>query len=390
MTRRLIGQIHLWIGVALCAPLVALGLSGSLLVLEDQWAGLLDPDPAASRVAVAGEPRPVGEIPAAAQAAAPPGYAPAFYRTPAQEGGRASVRLTPKSRDRQGPGDAVRIDVDPVSLQVFADLPSIRVVGFIHRLHADFFLPDRQLVGWLGVAMVALGISGLVNWWPPRRRWRDGFTVRRGATGQALYRQLHGAAGIWSYLVFIAVSLSGVYLAFPQTVRAGIDLVLPARDLRAEVNGVKVAPLADATAMPVDEAIALARETVPGARVDLVGLASRPDQPLRVTLLRPGQERGAPAVTVLVDPWARRVVKALDPHDFSAGEGIVAWQHAIHSGIGAGSVWKVLVFASGFLPLLFSITGVSMWWLKRGRRKAAAARPRAAPDQLSPARRAAE
>jgi hypothetical protein len=32
-------------------------------------------------------------------------------------------------------------------------------------------------------------------------------------------------------------------------------------------------------------------------------------------------------------------------------------------------VWKVLVFFSGFLPLLFAITGLRMWQLRRAQRR---------------------
>lgn len=386
MTRRLLGLIHLWIGVVLCVPLVVLGLSGSLLVSEDVWAPLLD---TVSGPAAAGEAKPIADILAAAQAAVPAGFAPTFYRLPAHEGERASVRLAPIARDRQGPGRNLRVDIDPVSLRAYGDLPSNRVTGFVHSLHANFLMASRQVVGWLGVAMLALGVSGLVNWWPSRR-WRDGFVVARGARGIALLRQLHGAAGIWVYAVFIAVSLSGVYLAFPQSVRGGIDMVLPARDLRAAANAVKALPAADATAMPVDEAVALAREKLAGTRVDFVRLPSRPDQPYRIALLRNGQTRGEPAATVFVDPWARRVVAVMDPRAYSLGEWIMAWQHAIHSGAGGGTIWKTLVFLTGFLPLLFAITGVSMWRMKRA--GGASVRPQAgaASDRLPSAGRAAE
>jgi uncharacterized iron-regulated membrane protein len=79
-------------------------------------------------------------------------------------------------------------------------------------------------------------------------------------------------------------------------------------------------------------------------------------------------------VTVFVDPWTRQIVKTFDPREYSAGETVIGWQHALHSGDGAGPLWKLLVFVVGFLPLLFSITGVWMWWLKRAQRLAAAVR----------------
>ncbi|HWB50555.1 MAG TPA: PepSY-associated TM helix domain-containing protein [Stellaceae bacterium] len=393
MTRRLVQQLHLWVGLLLCLPLAVLGLSGSLLVYED-WSRVFDPH----RVAASGEEKPIGDIIAAARATAPEGYSPAFYRAPEGPGDFASVRLVARPQ-RQEPGGSaapsqaagvpLRVEVDPMSLQGWGNLPSSRIIAFVHTLHANFFLSDRRLVGWFGVAMVVLGISGIVNWWPPRRRWREGFFVRGNARGAALYRQLHGATGIWAYAVFIVVSLSGVYLAFPQTVRGAVDIVAPARDLRAAAASVKVGRVAGAAAMPVDDAVALARHSVAEARVDFVGLPSRPDQPYRITLLRPGQRRGQPAVTVFVDPWTGQIVKTVDPRDYSAGETLIAWQHLLHSGEGAGPVWKLLVFLVGFVPSLFALTGVSMWWLKRVQRLAAAARTAAAASSPT-AGRAAE
>jgi uncharacterized iron-regulated membrane protein len=46
------------------------------------------------------------------------------------------------------------------------------------------------------------------------------------------------------------------------------------------------------------------------------------------------------------------------------------WLRVMHYGQGLGEVWRALAFFSGFLPLLFAITGVSMWWLKRTQRRA--------------------
>lgn len=39
--------------------------------------------------------------------------------------------------------------------------------------------------------------------------------------------------------------------------------------------------------------------------------------------------------------------------------------HAIHEGAFGGAAWQVIVFLVGFLPLLFSITGIALWWIKK-------------------------
>jgi uncharacterized iron-regulated membrane protein len=46
--------------------------------------------------------------------------------------------------------------------------------------------------------------------------------------------------------------------------------------------------------------------------------------------------------------------------------------YALHFSIGTGPVWTFLVFLAGLLPLFLTITGVTIWWTKRTRRRAAA------------------
>ncbi len=385
MTREITAKVHLWVGLALCIPLVIIGLTGSVLVFEDELQGAT-----AGRAAASGAARPVGEIVAAARAAVPVGYIPATYVAPAEAGAMASVRLLPPQRDASG-FDAIRVRVNPVTLAATVDRQD-GVLRQIFFLHSTLLLKNRvgrQLVGWLGVAMLAMGTSGLINWWPRRGQWGSAFAVSRRAQGFRLHRELHGATGIWALLVFLTVSFAGVYLAFPETVRGIVDLVLPSRDLRAQAAAVRVSEIAGAEPIDVDAAIALASADLPGARASFVFLPARPDRPFRVAVLRSDQDRRAPAITVIVDQWSRRVIETFDPRQFTIGERVLAWQHAVHAGQALGWVWKILVFLSGLLPLLFALTGTTMWWLKRLRPSVSAAEDLAT-SQARTAGRAAE
>jgi uncharacterized iron-regulated membrane protein len=361
MIRRLVGQIHLWLGLALCVPVVMIGLTGSLLVFQDELRGLFAPR------AQPGEPRTVGEIVAAARAAAPAGFVPSSYAAPQAPGLLAMVRLSPAGRTT-GAGEGARVDVDPVSLATYPN-PSddfVRQILFLHSTLLTKAREGREIVGWLGVAMLVMALSGLVNWWPRRGAWRAAFSVSPSATGYRLWREVHGAAGIWGLVVLATVSFAGIYLVFPDAVRSVVDLLLPARDLRAAMAAVKVQPIKDADPLGIDDAIALARAEVAGGRLTVAFLPTKPDQPYRIALLRADQERHEMPVTVLIDPWARRVAATFDPRQFSSAERWLGALHAVHSGEGLGPVWKGLVFVTGFLPALFAATGIAMW-LKRRR-----------------------
>jgi len=286
--------------------------------------------------------------------------------------------------------------VDPVSLATYPNPPE-GVVRLVADLHKNLLMPGRdgrQLVGWLGVVMLMLGVSGLVNWFPYRAQWRNGqwrqaFAIRRGAGSFRFNREMHGALGIWGLTVFIIVSFGGVQLAFPETLRGIVNPVMPARDLRAAANAVKIEPQRGVEPMAVDDAVALARGNAPDSYLRFVFLPVRPDQPVRTGWTRNGHDRREPTLSVFVDPYARRIVDTYDPRQFSAGETLLAWQHALHAGQGWGPLWKALVFLCGFLPLLFTVTGLSMWWLKRRRHAAASAAP-AVIDPAYSAREAGE
>jgi uncharacterized iron-regulated membrane protein len=275
-----------------------------------------------------------------------------------------------------GPQQGPTIWVDPVSLEVLGkrEGQSVGIVRTIHILHANLMIRDRtgrELVGWLGVVMLFFGLSGIVMWWPKPGEWRRAFIVRRKARGQRFHRELHGAVGIWTLLVLVVVSFSGVYLVFPQTLGAAVMAVMPSRDLRAQP---KVEPVRGAPPLAIDDAVAMAREIAPGASPILVAMPVRPDQAARVQLTREGHEHGKPMVTVFIDPAQRKIIEVRDPEDFSAGEAVMTWQRPLHAGRGLGWTWRILVFLSGFLPLLFVITGISFWWLKRRTRMATQAR----------------
>jgi len=375
MIRRVLFQLHLWVGLILCVPLMLLGITGSILVFEHELAALIGPE---LRAKSAGAPRPVGEIVAAARGAAPPDYRPTFVLLPEEAGDGVRVRFAPGrgqagGRPAPAPGEQRVIHLDPASLEVLGVRgANDGILRQIFLLHANMMIRDRsgrEAIGWLGVVMLGLGMTGLVLWWPRRGRFAAAFTVKRGASGLRLHRDLHGAAGIWGLLVFITVSFSGVYLAFPQQVGGTIAQLTGARDLRALGQAAKVTPVRGQAPIEVDRAVELARAALPEGELRRVLMPQRPDQPYRIGLARPGQSHGQPIVTVFVDQHAQRVMQVLDPNGFSAGETFMAWQHALHAGEGLGWTWKLLVFVIGFLPPLFGITGFLMWQLKRRARR---------------------
>ncbi len=392
-------QLHLWIGLILLLPLVMMGVTGAVLVYGHDIEHLLGQgEPPATAV---GEWRSPAELIEAARTASnDPTRIPIAVRWPVEVGEPAAVRLSrpgmagerPQFRggqqgQGQGQGQAqgrvpvqspfagsLQILIDPVSLQVLETEQAMTGwLRFFHDLHGHLFIAGglgRELVGWLGVALLVLGCSGLYLWWPRPGQWKAAFIVRRTAKGLRFNRELHGAVGIWSLVLFMLVNFTGVYLAFPQQISAAVNAVWPGRDMRAAMFQARVEPMRGAQPMGVNEAVELARSKVPDGRFLNAFLSIRPDQAMRVGLIRADHAEGAPVATVIIDPFRKGVVDVFDPQTMSTGERIIAWQRALHYGIGLGSGYKVLVFVSGVIIPVFAVTGFLMWWLKRRNRRA--------------------
>jgi uncharacterized iron-regulated membrane protein len=254
-----------------------------------------------------------------------------------------------------------------VSLQILGSSEVVErgpVLAFLIGIHAFLAMPPPiglPFVGWTGVVMTFMGLSGLVLWWPRSGQWRRAFLMRRGARGQAFYFELHRVAGIWGLLVFLAVSVSGIYLTFPQTIGPFVKAHLPGGDTVPQ-------PLPEHVpgAGPIgpQQAIALARSAVRNVEPAAVELPST-EKSYVVEFEPQGLAPSEPRVLVVLDSETADINYIDDPRTYSFSEKLLNWQHLLHFGVGLGWLWTILVFLSGLLPLLFAITGLTIWWKKR-------------------------
>ena len=390
-------QLHLWIGLILLLPLVMMGVTGAVLVYGHDIEHLLGQgEPPAKdrrRMALAGRTDRSGPRRLEGSDAYPDcraladGSGRTRRRAPvaARHGERAPQFRGGQQGQAQGQAQgrvptqspfagSLQILIDPVSLQVLETQQAMTGwLRFFHDLHGHLFIAGglgRELVGWLGVALLVLGCSGLYLWWPRPGQWKAAFIVRRTAKGLRFNRELHGAVGIWSLMLFMLVNFTGVYLAFPQQISAAVNTVWPGRDMRAAMFQARVEPMRGVPPMGVNEAVELARSKVPDGRFLNAFLSIRPDQAMRIGLIRADHIEGAPIITVIIDPFRKSVVDVFDPQTMTTGERIVAWQRALHYGIGLGGGYKFLVFVSGVIIPVFAVTGFLMWWTKRRNRRA--------------------
>ncbi|MBX3483653.1 PepSY domain-containing protein [Phenylobacterium sp.] len=377
--RRLWLDVHLWIGAGLVVVLIPLSVTGAILV----WHDPIDRALYAGRYATSG---PTASLPVQA-------YADAAQVAFGDEARLTQVRLPQNAGDpvvavgriEGAPGPGGR----PRTMNAWIDPPTGALLGkaeiakqptmVMHRIHGSLMLPPssgpgpalgRQVVGWLGWAMFVSCATGLWLWWPRRGGVRQGLRWRRGAS--TLFN-LHHLIGFWVCAPLAVLSLTGVYISFPQTSRALFGL--PPPPPRAAGPG-RFAPPIPAPSLTVGQAVAAARAEATGAVVTEVNTPTRGDEPAwRVQLKVPGAER--PRTVQVVD--ATGAAKAVRERGPGGGDGqgaeppkdgISPLMRQIHDGNGMGPAWQAIIFVAGIAPAVLGITGVVMWLRRRARRRA--------------------
>jgi uncharacterized iron-regulated membrane protein len=373
--RRLFFLAHIWVGLAFCLPFALLGLTGSLLVYEREINDFFNPAPAVTPTGTFASPQAI--IDAAAKANKD--MAALSLSMPQNAGEPAVVRLRDESRgERANPGRGVQALVDPVSLQVLDTKGGGRLafMGWVHDFHGSLMIGGREgrsVIGWMGVGMLALGLSGIVLWWPRggTGKWRNAFGIAKNARGWLFHRQLHGTAGISAWALFIVLSFSGIVIAFPQSTTALVRGVLfQGPSTMALANGpgapqIRVDPIPGQARIDADTAIAVALASAPNTHLTNLFLPAGRQQPYRVFLLPDGMAQGLPPVNVLVDPYRAQTIGVRDPWAGDLGDAVMTWQRPLHTGRGTNEIYKALIFIVGLIPVLFAFTGIAMWWAKR-------------------------
>lgn len=375
--RRFWLDVHLWIGVGLFVALVPIGLSGAFLVWHDPIDAALHPQ----RFAVARNDTTLAASAYldAARKAFGDRAAVTQLRLPEEPGDPVVVSARVKGPP-PGPGQrpaTLTAWLDPATARVL-DMADTRgeIIGVMHRLHGSLLITvpglGRKIVGWMGWAMTVSSLTGLWLWWP-----RNGALVRamRWRRSPSTMNNLHHLFGFWILVPLLVVSLTGVYISFPETSRKLFGVSPQGGPGRAEgrpaarggQRGPGMAPPLAAPGLPIDMAVAAALAGQPGARLASVSLPTEGRQPSwRVQLTPPGDSR---PVTVQVSDADGAITS---PRPGAGGPGqpdpLSRLMRRLHDGQDTPFVWQVLVFLTGVAPPLLGVTGTVMWLRRRARR----------------------
>lgn len=359
-TRIRLRRFHLWLGLSVGALFALLGLTGSALVFYVEIDNTLHPavertsaapasawsSPIWDRALATGRarwPDPHGTWSLEATGAA--GAIPARYYPSGHHGHHASRIMVWFTSD----GSEI----------LRAEPWGGYLMSWLYELHMHLLAGEagRQVVGWSGLAMLVLLISGLAAWWP-RGSWRKAFAVKRRAALLRRLRDLHKHAGLWNALVLGVLVATGALLALPGFKAQLLGAVI------AEPEKVPAprSSTADGRQISIARALAAAQRAVPDARLAFIDVPGTGPEPFRVRVQVPGDpHRRFPSSFVFVDQYSGRVLAVHDVRHGNASTRTAAWIRALHDGSIAGLWTRILAVLAGLIPTILFVTGFFHW-----------------------------
>lgn len=382
---------HRILGLATALFLVIAGLTGSVLAFHhelDEWL-----NPAAYRATAVGTPLSPEALARAIEAGHPDRRV--WYMSLEREAGHAANaaalgRIDPANGEPV-PIPADVFQVDPVSGEVLAArlwgaccFSSLKIIPFLYEFHHNLSIPGAYGILFMGVvALLWLvdGFVGLALTFPRGRpflaKWRSAFTIKGGSTFR-LNIDLHRAAGLWLFVVLIALAISSV------TMNLRREVVEPVVSLFSDLTPT---PFSAAPLSPLRERT-LSFDTM--LETGLKEARSRGwDEPASEIFYSPHYGVFGVAFGDHDDPMDTRWLyfdgetaafrTAIIPGAGTAGDVFIQIQFPIHSGRIFGLAGRIIIAVMGVVIAGLAITGVAVWWMKRRGRKARAGKKAAKP-----------
>ena len=360
---------HRWFGLFAALWLTLMGITGSIIVFYDELDVALNP--ASRKVTPGSGPLPVSEVVQAAEAHRPGSYA-GLVDLPRTDDEPMRVFL----RSQKGSGAEIApgtyLLMDPYRATVLSErafgafrLDREHLMDFIYELHIDLMLGPWMVwfLGLVAFLWIIDHIAAAVLSFPVAAKWIQSFRIRRRARGHKLVFDLHRAGGLWFFPATLILAVSGTYLNWYDEFTSVVEVFSPITP-RYNVHAPELDAPLYGPPVTFTEAVSAAA-AVAGEQVDM--LTYFPWQGLY--LARAYDTRRD------VDSYGRRMI-AVDARsgavldDFhastgTAGDVFVLWQYPLHSGKAFGWTGRLIIFASGILVTMFSVTGILIWSRKR-------------------------
>lgn len=351
--RKFLLYVHLYVGAIAAIFLFLLGLTGGVLVFEEQIDHWLNRNLVA--VSASGSVLSLDELKTRLEAANP-GSQVIGFELPQRDAVAYLAALKPAQ------GDLKELIVDPHDARVMGNVDQLsevmaKVHGFHTHLSSLLGSASKPLLGWSSIGLFILAVSGTILWWP-----RKVFRWTMTANGKRLIFDLHNAIGFYSAIFLVMFSLTGAVIHWEQKANELANRVSPPQSPAVQMP--KPAP--NATMLGPSKLLNIAQSALPGARVTLIQFL--PGRPSRAQMKFPEDHTPAGRSLVSIDAYNGQILQSSSSRNAPVAVKYVRmWNREIHTGDLWGWPTKLLAFFFSLMLCVMTVTGPILWWNRQGR-----------------------
>jgi sulfite reductase (NADPH) flavoprotein alpha-component len=369
MTRRILFQVHWFLGITAGFVLAVMGVTGALMSFEDEIMAALSPGVVTLAPSTAPPLAPDALIAAVARQRGIGVTQLVMHRDP-----RAAAEATLAPRKGQRRGEHVFVDPHTGTVQGHpAGEGFFRTVMNLHRWLALPGGPNgigRQITGFAAVALIFFALSGLYLRWPRRALdWRAWFVLDLRKTGRNLHRALHAVVGGWVVIFYLLSALTGLTWSY-DWYRQGARYVLTGK-----AGGAREPPREAAKGAPLPLRAAWSGFLRgDGARYDRVAITlATGDRPVVMRMLPQEARFDRMTDELRFDAANGTLVKADRYADRGPGEVVAGNFYALHTGQFFGLPGRIVMLLTSLAMPLFTVTGLLLYLARRRTKRALAA-----------------
>jgi uncharacterized iron-regulated membrane protein len=355
--RKLILQLHLWIGLTAGAVLAVVGLTGSLYVFQPELTVALYPE---------------------------------LYKASNPDATPVDVRVVVRNAEAEFGGEVTSIFFPVRELEnyivkvkgnkqhLFFDASTGAYLGQLEKrrgvmdgvldLHRNLTIGENGalITGTcaLLLAFVLLS-SGLYLWLPRKKRnLRDGLRLKSNASFKRRNFDLHNVFGFYFSIPLFLAAITGAYFGFQEKTQGVVDAITLAKEPTPYVKKLKSSYQANTPSLTVYQALNHMDGLYPGYVPRTLALASDSMGTVNLTYLASKDLEAGPQnrPMVYLDQYTGSIVYDYNPNTAPLGRKITRnWFVPIHFGEIGGLLTRVFWFILGLMPAMLWVTGIVIW-----------------------------
>lgn len=367
--RPLLVLCHRWFGLFAAVWLLAMAITGSILVFYSELDEALNAD--LYFVKPQSESLPVSAWLASVEAAKPNSFV-RILNFPTAPGTTAVLQLSDLPEAEAASPHPLILYVNPYTAEIVGErelgVPSLgrrHIMNVLYGLHLDLLLGEPMLIflGLVALLWVIDHIVSLLISFTTLAKWKQSFRIRFSAGGYKRVFDLHRAGGLWLYPITLMFAISGLYFNWPAPFVHVVDAVSPLtpryiftfpKQQQAQFDP----PVNMAAAMTV------VQEASDNAKPYMIRFfPAKHAYEVRLFDARDIDSYGRR--TLVIDALQGQVLSDRHITEGGASNTFIAWQYPLHSGKAFGWPGRILVFIAGIALVVIIITGVKIWLRKR-------------------------